>query len=65
MTKKENNNKKYGLPPQKIEESDTQSLVNGMYGSGGTTPFILRTPAKSHSLLTLTMIYLATKHWLV
>jgi hypothetical protein len=57
MTKKER--KKYGLLPPKIAESDTVSLVHGLCGSGGTTPFTIRTPAKTHSLLVLTTIDLA------
>jgi hypothetical protein len=65
MTKKENNRKKYGLLPPKIEESDTVSLVNGMCGSGGTTTFTIRTPAKTHSLISLTMIDPEIHHWLV
>jgi hypothetical protein len=60
MTKKENNRKKYGLFPPKIAESDTQSLVHGLCGSDVTTPFTIRTPAKTHSLLALTMIDPAT-----
>jgi hypothetical protein len=56
MTKKEQTIKKYGLLPPKIAESDTVSLVHGMCGSGGTTPFTIRTPDKTHSLLALTMI---------
>jgi hypothetical protein len=57
MTKKEC--KKYGLLPPKITESDTISLGHGLRGSGGTTPFTIMTPAKTHSLLVLTMIDLA------
>jgi hypothetical protein len=60
MTKKEHTGKKYGLLPPKIAESDTQSLGHGMCGSGGTTPFTIRTPAKTHSLLALIMIDAAT-----
>jgi hypothetical protein len=58
MIKKER--KKYGLLPPKIAESDTVSLFHGLCGSGGTTPFTIRTPAKTHSLLALTMIDPAT-----
>jgi hypothetical protein len=58
MTKKER--KKYGLLPPKIAESDHHSLGHGMCGSGGTTPFTIRTPAKTHSLLALTIIDPAT-----
>jgi hypothetical protein len=54
MRKKER--KKYGLLPPKIAESDTQSLGYGLCESGGSTPFTIRTPAKTHSLHTLTMI---------
>jgi hypothetical protein len=54
MTKKER--KKYGLLPPKIAESDLGSLGHGMCEYGGTTPFTIRTPAKTHSLLALTMI---------
>jgi hypothetical protein len=35
-------------------------LGHGMCGSGGSQPFIIRTPAKTHSLLALTMIDPAT-----
>jgi hypothetical protein len=52
--------KKYGLLPPKIAESDTVSLDHGLCGSGGTHPFTIRKPAKTHSLLTLTMIDPAT-----
>jgi hypothetical protein len=58
MTKKER--KKYRLLPPKIAESDTASLGHGMCGSGGNTPFTIRTPAKTQSLLVLTMIDPAT-----
>jgi hypothetical protein len=60
MTKKEQTRKKYGLLPPKIAESDTVSLGHGFCGSGGTHPFAIRTPAKTHSLLALTMIDPAT-----
>jgi hypothetical protein len=58
MTKKERGRKKYGLVPPKIAESDAVSLGHGLCGSGGTTPFTIKTPAKIHStsLLALTMI---------
>jgi hypothetical protein len=65
MTKKDNNCKKYGLLPPKIAESDIVSVDHGLCGSGGTPPFTIRTPAKPHSLLALTMIDPAIKHWLV
>jgi hypothetical protein len=65
MTKKKRINKKYGLLPPKIEESDTVSLCHGLFGSGGATPFKMRTPANTHSLLTLTMINPETKHRMV
>jgi hypothetical protein len=58
MTKKER--KKYGPLPPKIAESDTQSLVHGLCGSGGTSPFTMKKTSKTHSLLTLTMIDPAT-----
>jgi hypothetical protein len=54
MTKKER--KKYGLLPPKIAESDITSLGHGLCGSGGTHIFKIRTPAKTYSLLVLTMI---------
>jgi hypothetical protein len=54
MTKKER--KKYGLLPHKIAESDNVSLGHGLCGSGGTIPFTIGTPAKTHSLLAFTMI---------
>jgi hypothetical protein len=63
MAKKER--KKYGLLPHKIAESETVPLGHGLCGSGGTTPFKIRTPAKTHSLLALTMIDPARHHWLV
>jgi hypothetical protein len=63
MTKKEH--KKYALLPPKIAESDTTPLGNGMCGSDGNTPFTIRTPDKTHSLLPLKMIDPTTKHWLV
>jgi hypothetical protein len=58
MTKKERESKKYWLQaaPTQIAESDIVSLVHGMRGSGGSRTFTIRTPAKAHSLLTLTMI---------
>jgi hypothetical protein len=56
MTKKEKTRKKYGLLPPKIAESDTVCLGHGMCGSGGTSPFTIRIPTKTHSLLALTMI---------
>jgi hypothetical protein len=50
MTKKEL--KKYGLLPPKIAESDSWVMVCvDLVG-----PFTIRTPAKTHSLLALTMI---------
>jgi hypothetical protein len=50
MTKKER--KKYGLLPPKIVESDPWLMVCvDLVG-----PFTIRTPAKTHSLLRLTMI---------
>jgi hypothetical protein len=65
MTKKELLRKKYGLLPLKIAKSDIVSLGHGLYGSGGSLPFTIRTPAKTHSLLALTMIYPAVHHRLV
>jgi hypothetical protein len=50
------NRKKYGLLPPKIAESDNVSLGHGLCGSGGTSPFTIRTPSKTHSLLALTAI---------
>jgi hypothetical protein len=58
MTKKER--KKYGLLPPKIAESDTQSLGHYLSGPGRTTPFAIRKPSKTHSLLILTIIDPAT-----
>jgi hypothetical protein len=60
MTKKERIRKKYGLLLPKIADSDTVSLGHGLCGSCGTTLFTIRTPAKIHSLLVLTMIDPAT-----
>jgi hypothetical protein len=65
MTKKDNNRKKYGLLPPKIEESDTVSLGHGMCGSDETPTFTIRIPAKTHTLLSLTMIDPEIHHWLV
>jgi hypothetical protein len=65
MTKKEHKLKKYGLLTPKITESDTILLGHGLCGSGGTTPFTIRTPAKTHSLLALTMIDPGIHHCLV
>jgi hypothetical protein len=56
FTKKERTCKKYGLLPLKIAESDTVSLGHGMCGSGESLPFAIRTSAKSHYLLALTII---------
>jgi hypothetical protein len=56
MIKKER--KKYGLLPPTIAESDTMSLGHGLCGSGGS--MYNKTPAKTHSLLALTMIDPAT-----
>jgi hypothetical protein len=54
MTKKER--KKYGLLPPKITESYPWVMVCvDLVG-----PFTIRTPTKTHSLLALTMIDLAT-----
>jgi hypothetical protein len=60
ITKMDHGRKKYGLLPPKTAESDTVSLGHGLCGSGGTHPFTIRTPAKTHSLLALTMIDPAT-----
>jgi hypothetical protein len=55
MTKKER--KKYGLLPSKIAESDIESLGPWvMVCVELVGPFTIRTPAKTHSLLALTMI---------
>jgi hypothetical protein len=63
MTKKER--KKYGLLSPKIVESDRLSLGHGMCGSGGTIQFTIMTPAKTHSLLALTMIDPEALYWMV
>jgi hypothetical protein len=56
MTKKEYTRKKYGLLPLKIAESDPWVMVCvDLVG-----PFTIRSPAKTHSLLALTMIDAAT-----
>jgi hypothetical protein len=60
MTKKERTCKKYVLLPPKIAESVTVFLGHGLCGSGGTSQFTINTPAKTHSLLALTMIDPAT-----
>jgi hypothetical protein len=49
MTKKEQ--KKYGLLPPKIAESDSQYLGHGLWESGGSHPFTIRKPAKTHFLI--------------
>jgi hypothetical protein len=54
-----------GLLTSKIAEFDTVSLGHGLFRFGGTTPFTIRTPAKTHSLLALTMIDPEVIHWLV
>jgi hypothetical protein len=48
--------KKYGLLPPKIAEYDTVTLGHGMFGSGGSHPFTIRIPTKTHSLLIFTII---------
>jgi hypothetical protein len=59
MTKTEP--KKYGLLPPKIAESDPWVMVYvDLVG-----PFTIRTPAKTHSLLALTIIDPKTQHRLV
>jgi hypothetical protein len=63
MTKIER--KKYGLLPPKIAESDLVSLDNGLCGFDGSHPFTIRISAKTHSLLSLTLIDPAIRHWLV
>jgi hypothetical protein len=60
MTKGKRICKKYGMLPPEIAESDTQYLGNGLCGSGVSITFKIRKPAKSHSLLALTMIDPAT-----
>jgi hypothetical protein len=61
MTKKEH--KKYGLLPPKIAEFDIYPWFMVCVDLVG--PFTIRTPSKSHSLLSLTMIDPAIHHWLV
>jgi hypothetical protein len=56
MTKKDQVSNKYRMLPPKIAESDIVSMVHCLCGSGGIHPFTIRTPAKTHSLLALTMI---------
>jgi hypothetical protein len=52
MTKKERAHKKYGLLPPRIAESDPWFMVFvDLVG-----PFTIRTPSKTHSLLTIIMI---------
>jgi hypothetical protein len=55
--------KKYGLLPPKIAESDP--WVMGFVDLVGPLPFTIRTTAKTHSLLAITMIDPEIKHWLV
>jgi hypothetical protein len=52
MTKKEQKRKKYGLLSPKIAEYDPSV----MFCVDLVVPFTIRTPAKTHSLLALTMI---------
>jgi hypothetical protein len=56
MTKKQRLSKKYGLLSPKIAESDPWVMVCVDL----VVPFTIRTAAKTHSLLALTMIDLAT-----
>jgi hypothetical protein len=66
IIKKDQTSKKEGLLPPKIAEPDIVFLLNGICGSGGGfLPFAIRTPAKTHSLLALTMIDSAAQHRLV
>jgi hypothetical protein len=58
MTKKER--KKYGLLPPKITGSDIIPLAHDLCGSGRTTPFPIRIPAKAYTLIAHTMIDPAT-----
>jgi hypothetical protein len=58
MTKKECTRKKHGLFLPKLAESDKNPWVIVCVDLVG--PFTIRTPAKTHSLLELTMIDLAT-----
>jgi hypothetical protein len=60
MTKKEHTRKKYGLFPPKIAESDPWVMV--CVDLVGPLPFTIRTPAKTNSLLSLTMIDPATNN---
>jgi hypothetical protein len=61
VTKKKSRCKKYGLLPPKIPDSDLWVMVS-VYLMG---PFTIRTSAKTHSLLALTMIDPAVHHLLV
>jgi hypothetical protein len=61
MTKKED--KKYGLLPHKIAESDAISLVHDVCGSGGS--IYNKHTSQTHSLLAITMIDTEIKNWLV
>jgi hypothetical protein len=54
MTKKKHKRKKYGLLPPKIAESDPWVML--CVDLLGPLPFTIITPAKTHSLLSLTMI---------
>jgi hypothetical protein len=65
MTKKEPIFKKYGMISPKIAEFDTVSLGHGFCVLGGSHPFTIRTPAKTHSMLALTMIDPEVINWLV
>jgi hypothetical protein len=60
MTKKEQPHKKFGLLPPKIAESDIISLGHGLVCVDLVGSFTIRTPAKTLTLLALTMIYPAT-----
>jgi hypothetical protein len=61
MTKKRQKRKKYGMLPLKIAESDPWVMVFvDLVG-----PFTIRTPAKTHSLLAITIIDPVIHQWLV
>jgi hypothetical protein len=65
MTKKDPTSKKYELLPTKITESEFLSLGHGLCRSGGYLPFAIRTQAKTHSVLSLTMIDPEAQHRVV
>jgi hypothetical protein len=62
----EKERKKYGILPPKIAESDIVTLGHGLYGSGESIyNKDISQNTLSSTLISLTMIDAAIKHWLV